>query len=98
MQKVLRIGGAVILSMFLPYITEFLIRQYWWATVTSPGMYIAQREIPVPPRPHELSTLGETILAAFAVDSACYLILILGLSAIGRQLRDKRAKRSRYPQ
>jgi hypothetical protein len=43
-QKVLRIGGAVILSMFLAYVTEVFARQYW--TTLTPGDYGADRIVP----------------------------------------------------
>lgn len=98
-QKVRRIGGTVILSMLLAYVTEVLIGHFSTAlTFAMPGQYIADRVVAVPPPPNQLSTLGDSILLAFAIDSTCYLILILGLSAITRKLRDKPAKRSRYPQ
>jgi hypothetical protein len=98
-QKVLRIGGTVILSMLLAYVTEVLIYHFSTAlTSAMPGQYIAHLVVAVPSPPNELSSLGDKILVAFAVDSTCYLILILGLSAIARDLRNKRAKRSRYPQ
>jgi hypothetical protein len=73
--------------MFLAYMSERFMDHY--PTIQTPGEYIAQREVPVPPPPNQLSTLGEKILLAFAVDSACYLVLILGLSAIARNSRDK---------
>jgi hypothetical protein len=87
-KKVLRIALAVLLSMLLAYITEVLV-SHNSTTLTLPGDYIAYHVVPVPPRPNELSTIGETILVAFAVDSACYLVVILGLSAIVRKSRDK---------
>jgi hypothetical protein len=86
-QKVLRFGVAVVVAMFLAYMSERFMDHY--PTIQTPGEYIAQREVPVPPPPNQLSTLGEKILLAFAVDSACYLVLILGLSAIARNSRDK---------
>jgi hypothetical protein len=86
-QKVLRFGVAVVVAMFLAYMSERFMDHY--PTIQTPGEYIAQREVPVPPPPNQLSTLGEKILLAFAVDSACYLVLILGLSAIARNSPDK---------
>jgi hypothetical protein len=77
-RKVLRLAAAVILSMFLAYVTEVFIRQYSTTlTFAMPGQYIADHVVPVPPPPNQLSTLGETLLLAFAVDSACYLLFIL---------------------
>jgi hypothetical protein len=91
-RKVLRFAAAVILSMFLAYVTEVLTGHYSTTlTFAMPGQYIPDRVVPVPPPPNELSTLGESILLAFAVDSACYLVLILGLLAIARKPRDKPA-------
>ena len=84
-RKVLRIAIVVILSMALAYLTELSMSHY----PATPGEYVAQREVPVPPPPNEFSTLGEKILFAFAVDSACYLVLILGVSAIVRGSRGK---------
>jgi hypothetical protein len=86
-KKVLRIALAVILSMLLAYLSEIFMDHY--PTTLTPGEYIARREVPVPPPPNELSALGEKIVLAFAVDSACYLVVILGLSAIVRKSRDK---------
>jgi hypothetical protein len=89
-KQVLRIAVAVLLSMLLAYLTEVFIRNYSTTlTFAMPGQYVADRVVPVPPPPNELSTIGETIVVAFAVDSACYLVLILGLSAIVGKSRDK---------
>jgi hypothetical protein len=89
-RTVLRFAAAVILSMLLAYVTEVFVGQYSTTlTFAMPGRYIADRVVPVPPPPNQLSTLGEKILLAFAVDSACYLVLILGLSATVRKSRDK---------
>jgi hypothetical protein len=81
-RKVLRFAAAVILSMFWAYVTEVFIGQYSTTlTFAMPGQYIADRVVPLRPPPNQLSTPGETLLLAFAVDSARYLVLILGLSA-----------------
>jgi hypothetical protein len=89
-QKVLRFGVAVVVAMFLAYLTEVFVRHYSTTlTFAMPGQYVADRVVPVPPPPNEFSTIGEKLLVAFAVDSACYLVLILGLSAIVRKSRDK---------
>jgi hypothetical protein len=88
-QKIPRIGGTVILSMLLAYVTEVLIGFSTALTFAMPGQYIADRVIPVPPPPNQLSTLGDSILLAFAIDSTCYLVLILGLSALVRKYRNK---------
>jgi hypothetical protein len=82
--------------MLLAYLTEVFIRNYSTTlTFAMPGQYVADRVVPVPPPPNQLSTIGEKILVAFAVDSACYFILISGLSAITRKLRNKPENRSR---
>jgi hypothetical protein len=89
-RKILRIAVAAILSMLLAYFTEVFIRNYSTIlTFAMPGQYVADRVVPVPPRPNELSTIGETILVAFAVDSACYFVLILALSVITRKFLSK---------
>jgi hypothetical protein len=88
-RKVLRFAAAAILAMFLAYLSERFMDHY--PTIQTPGEYIAQRVVPVPPPPNQLSTLGESILLAFAVDSACYFGLIWGLSAIARKLLGKPA-------
>jgi hypothetical protein len=87
-QNILRIGGTVILSMFVAYVTEVFVRQYR-PTLALPGDYIADHVVPVSPPPNQLSTLGEALLVAFAVDSACYLVVISGLFLIIGKLRDK---------
>ena len=92
-RKFLRIVGTVILSMLLAYLSEIFMDHY--PTTLTPGEYIARREVPVPPRPNELSALGEKIVLAFAVDSACYFVLILALSVITRKVRNKPGNRSR---
>jgi hypothetical protein len=92
-KKGLRIAVAVLLSMLLAYLTEVFVRHNS-TTLTLPGDYIAYRVVPVPPPPNELSTIGETILVAFAVDSACYFVLISALSEIARKLRNKPDNRS----
>lgn len=92
-KKILRIVGTVILSMLLAYLSEIFMDHY--PTTLTPGEYIARREVPVPPPPNELSALGEKIVVAFAVDSACYFVLISGLFAITRKLRNKPDNRSR---
>jgi hypothetical protein len=86
-RKVPRFGVAVVVALFLAYLSERVMDHY--PTIQTPGEYIAQREVPVPPPPHQLSTLGVKILLAFAVDSACYLVLILSLSSIVRKSRNK---------
>jgi hypothetical protein len=89
-RKLLRIVGTVILSMLLAYLTEVFIRHYSTTlTFAMPGQYVADRVVPVPPPPNELSTIGEKIVVAFAVDSACYFVLISALFAITRKLRNK---------
>jgi hypothetical protein len=89
-QNILRLGGTVILSMLLAYVTEVLIYHFSTAlTAAMPGQYIADLVVVAPPSPNELSSLGDKILVAFAVDSTCYLILILGLSALVRKSRNK---------
>jgi hypothetical protein len=93
MHKGIRTALTVLLSMLLAYVSELFMDRY--PAIQTPGEHIAQREVPVPPPPNQLSTLGEKILLAFAVDSACYLVLISGLSAIIRNLRDKPNHRSR---
>jgi hypothetical protein len=92
-KKGLRIAVAVLLSMFLAYLTEVFVRHNS-TTLTLPGDYIAYRVVPVSPPPNELSTIGETIVVAFAVDSVCYLVLISGLSVITRKVRNKPGNRS----
>jgi hypothetical protein len=87
-QNILRIGGTVILSMFLAYVTEVYARHYW-ATWSLPGDYIADHIVPGSPPPNEFASLGKTLIVAFAVDSACYLIVISGLFLIIGKLRNK---------
>jgi hypothetical protein len=90
--KLLRIAVAILVSMFLAYVTELLIRQY--STTFTPGMFIAQNIVPIPPKPNELSTLGTKILLAFVLDSLCYLILISSLFVITRKLWNGPGNRS----
>jgi hypothetical protein len=86
-RKVLCFAAAAVLAMFLAYLSERFMDHY--PTIQTPGEYIAQRAVPVPPSPNELSTLGPKILLAFAIDSACYFVLIWGVSAITRKFRNK---------
>jgi hypothetical protein len=58
----------------------------------TPGEYIADREVPVPPPSNKVSNIGERILLAFAIDSACYFVFIGGLAAIARKFRDRPAR------
>jgi hypothetical protein len=90
-RKVLRFAVALVVAMFLAYLSERFMDHY--PTIQTPGEYIVQRAVPVPPSPNQLSTLGAKILMAFAVDSACYLVLILSLLAVAR--RDKSGNRLR---
>jgi hypothetical protein len=86
--NVLRIVATVLLSILLAYASEAWIDHYTM-TVDTPGEYIAHRVVSVPPPPNQLATLGESILVAFAVDSACYFALISGLFFMVGKLRDK---------
>jgi hypothetical protein len=88
-QTILRIGGTVILSMLLAYVTEVLTDFSTALTAAMPGQHVADLVVAVPPPPNELSSLRDKILVAFAVDSTCYLVLILGLSALVRKSRNK---------
>ena len=74
--------------MFLAYVTEVFMRQYQ-PTLASPGDYVAGHVVPGSPPPNEFASLGKTLIVAFAVDSACYLIVISGLFLIIGKLRNK---------
>jgi hypothetical protein len=82
-KTVSRIAVIGLLAMLLAYLLEVFIGHY--STTLSfymPGQYIADRIVPVPPPPKQLSTLGESIFIAFAVDSACCFVLIYCLFAM----------------
>ncbi len=77
--KVLHVVAAAVLSMLSAYVTERVVDYY---PIETPGMFAARQVVPIRPPPNELSTMGESIVVAFAVDSALYFVVICALFVI----------------
>jgi hypothetical protein len=89
--KTLRIAAAATLGIIVAYVLDVLVSAQRVSFLrTTPGQYLAQLLIPVPPHPRELSTLGLKIVASVAFDAFVWFLIILGVLTLMRRLFDTR--------